>query len=420
MKILQISTGTTGGAGIACLRLHGQLKASGIQSKVLCMKDKANAGGIDPAITPYINQKKISYWPNRFRLKASELQLQKQLKNRPPGYEVFSSSVSPFDITSHPFYKEADIIHLHWTAHFLDHRTFFARNNKPVVFTLHDMFPFTGGCHHADGCMKFTGDCDSCPQLRGTIDDSYAASQLAIKLKAIQPSQAIHIASPSIWLQSLSKQSRLFKSFPHTHVSNGFNESVFKVLDKSETRKKLGIPDDKPVLLFVAESIHNHRKGFHILQEALQQLDTPVTLMAMGANKNKLPLPQDVYFPGRIQDEQLMAQCYNAADMFVLPSLAENLPNTIAESLLCGTPVTAFNAGGIGEMIVNYENGWLCDEMSVRGLLTGIKKLLENKTNPAATISEAAAKKYSLKKTADTYISIYRELYSNHHLIKPI
>jgi glycosyltransferase involved in cell wall biosynthesis len=410
MKILQITTSTTGGAGIACLRLHRQFRQAGISSRVFCLKDRGRAAETDADIIPLINSKKISFWPNRFMYKIWQMRLERHLKGRPPGFEVFSSSESTFDITKDPAYQEADLVHLHWTAGFLDHRDFFQKNTKPVVFTLHDMFPFTGGCHHADGCMKFTATCDHCPQLAGTIDDSYAAAQLAIKINGISPAKKIHIATPSTWLLDLSKQSRLFYSFPHSHVPNGTNEAIFNVMDRAAARQQLGLPDDRPVLLFVAETIDNHRKGFHLLLGALAQLETQVTLVAMGANANPALLPPGAITLGRIDDEKKMALCYNAADGFVLPSLAENLPNTIVEALLCGTPVAAFSVGGITEMIQSAKNGFLSKEVSVDGLLQVIRQLIQGNTVPRDVIRRDAAEKYAIGKAAASYIRIYHGL----------
>ena len=410
MKILQITARTSGGAGIAALRLHRQFRSVGFSSTLLCLKDSAGIGKKDKHVLAFIDERKISYLPNRLKYKLASIETEKHLKGRPPGFEIFSSSTSPFDITTHPAYKEADLIHLHWSATFLDHRTFFQNNTKPLIMTLHDMFPFTGGCHHSDGCMKFKTDCDPCPQLYGTINEHWAAEQMIIKENGFNHKSQIHIVSPSLWLKNLSGQSKLLGSFPHKHIPNGFDTTVFINRDKTEARKRLNIPLNKPVLLFVAEDIGHHRKGFSILTEAINELPG-ITMLAIGINKNP-SVQNHIHFTGRINDEETMSWIYNAADMFVLPSLAENLPNTIAESLLCGVPVVAFGVGGIPEMIDHNQNGYLCNEINSTALLNGIKYLLRNKVQSQSHIREAAVNKYSLKKAADEYISIYRNLYN--------
>jgi hypothetical protein len=167
MKVLHITTSTSGGAGVACIRLHQGLLLASVNSEVLCLKDYKNIASRIPSIHEFSNGffpaiiRKGKFW-------FYEQKLKNKLKNQSPGFEHFSAIDSWFDITTHPQFKKADIIHLHWVSGFLNFGSFFIKNKKPVIWTLHDMFPFTGGCHHADGCEKFITDCNNCPQLKGS------------------------------------------------------------------------------------------------------------------------------------------------------------------------------------------------------------------------------------------------------------
>ena len=180
IKVLHITTSTSGGAGIACVRLHQALEQEKIESIVLALKDYAgtrkNVRGIKTFTKGVIADtiRKGKSW-------LQERVAKTKLKNQPPGFELFSLNNTYFDITSHPAYRQADIVNLHWISNFVDYTSFFQNNKKPVVWTLHDMFPFTGGCHHADGWNGFETDCAYCPQLSGTPDPSLASQQLQQK-----------------------------------------------------------------------------------------------------------------------------------------------------------------------------------------------------------------------------------------------
>jgi len=434
MKVLILnSNNKAGGASKACYRLHMSYIKAGIDSSLL-IKDIP-----PPGITNAYN-----YWnfqtqkhkeetnsiPKKILYKLlyetglhkdarfdKELKYQTQILDaRPPGLEVFTFANSVNDITEHPLYAEADIIHLHFVAaHYVDY-SFFKKATKPIVWTLHDMNPFTGGCHYAGDCEKYQTDCHHCPQLAGTINDDYSHIELQKKIDAYGKLNVkqIAIASPSTWLMTTSKSSKALSRFDHHLVPYGIDSSVYKLKNKAAAKHSLGLPTNKKVILFVAYLVDNIRKGYSLLTEAIKSVNKDeFAVCTVGAKTpgNTAFNNIEVHQLGYIEDEQLLSTVYNAADMFVIPSLADNLPNTVLESLMCGTPVIAFPVGGIPDMVQHRENGLLCKDFTASSLAESIMqfKNYEQSFN-AEKISKDACKKYEEKVQIEAYLKIYNSL----------
>jgi glycosyltransferase involved in cell wall biosynthesis len=335
----------------------------------------------------------------------------KYLTGRPPGFEFFSFPVSEYQLEKHPLVKEADVIHLHWVSEgFLNFKSFFEKLNKKVVWTFHDMGPFTGGCHHSDGCMGFKGSCSACPQLVGTINPEIAAHFLAQKLSAISHYQGkdLTVITPSKWLGNLSQESILFKRFAHHNIYSVTDTAFSFQNKKQELRKKWNLPLDKKIVLYVSHQINNERKGIKYLLEAQKLWKTKdVLLCSLGSVDERLNQNENMKQLGYINESEAMAELYNAADLFVLPSLAENFPNTILESILCGTPVVAFGVGGIPEQIDN-ENGIVVEPKSSDKLAKAFDTFFENQgAYSASVIAQQAKEKYSTASIVQQYLKIY-------------
>ena len=339
------------------------------------------------------------------------------MSQKPKNLEVLTFHGSIYKIQDHPLYKSADVIHLHWVSNnFLDYKSFFFNNAKPIVWTLHDMNPFTGGCHFSEDCEGYLQECLNCPQLKGTEDPNYTNKMLQGKLDAMKNLQNITIVAPSKWLLNKSKESRLFRNFTHLHIPYGIDSEILKPRDKKYSRELLGIPDNKPVILFVAHAIGNKRKGYEYLIRAIEKLDLKdkVTLCAVGG-KSDSNARSEFQELGTFSDERLMSAAYSAADVFVIPSLEDNLPNTVLESLLCGTPVIGFPTGGIKEMIEDGKNGFLCNEISVNALVDKLDQYLREPEalEERSKIRSEAVKKYDSQVQVKQYITLYKELLQN-------
>ena len=392
MNILHINTFDKGGAANACIRLHQGLLSAGISSKLLVAKKKEveeitecysfldSLEDIDALL-----QEKIEIQEKNFE----------KIEHLPQGYEPFHFIKTPYRIDQHPLYKWADIIHFHWVADFLDWTTFFEHNEKPIVWTLHDLLPFNGGYHYEEGFPL-------------AAYQSIIANNLKEKKNAIAK-QDFFIVALSNWLLNKSNTSDLFKRFPHFLIPNGINSTKLKPYIQQSARKVLGLPPTQPLLLFVAEDIANKRKGLVYLLDALATLSAEIGLVIIGEG-DKLNLNRPNVYPlGRIFSEEYMALAYSAADLFVHPAIEDNLPNTVLESILCATPVVAFDIGGIPDMITNGKNGLICSTINAKALATTIDKALATNFDTAWIRADAVAR-FDQSVQAKKYIDLYRSI----------
>ncbi|OBX23244.1 glycosyltransferase [Bizionia algoritergicola] len=344
--------------------------------------------------------------------KPKQTEEQQFLKKREPGLELFSFPHSNFDIISSPLYQEADIINLHWVASFLDYESFFKKNTKPVVWTLHDMNPFTGGEHYLETVLGMDASGYSMPRELSEQEKRVFKENVTLKFKAIQSASNISIVAPSEWLRLEAQNSTVFKSKKVYCIPYGINAEVFQPRDRNYSRAILNIPKNKKVILFVADSISNHRKGYVYLLKALDLLQRDdVVLCAVGNKKSALESVENTIELGSIYDERLMSMAYSAADVFVIPSLMDNLPNTVLESLMCGTPVIGFPIGGVPDMIQDGENGLLTKTVNSMALLDTIDTFLVTMESfDRKSIRANAIRKYDLKIQADSYIDLFKTI----------
>jgi glycosyltransferase involved in cell wall biosynthesis len=424
MRVVHISTSDRGGAGIAAVRLHLSLRDQGIDSHLLTLYKF----GPDITCHQVFSYSAINKWPigwlRDFSVKLKRklklykpkhaLKANKYLKGRAPGFENFSFPDGFSEITEHPLVKTADILHLHWVSEgMIDWPTFFSSCNRSICWTLHDMNPFTGGCHHADDCFGFQSNCKSCPQLVGTINPSISSAVLSLKTEVLSVLDAskLIITAPSKWLTKLSQSSILFSRFEHVTIPNVVNTDFFRPQFSNEARKQYSIPEEKKVILFVAHHVNNVRKGIPFLVEAFQRMNREdVVLCSVGYPSEELSSIPHLLQLGYITDELEMSLLYSSADVFVLPSIAENFPNTIVEALCCGTPCVAFNIGGIPEQI-NENNGVIVEEKSSSALQEAIARVLDSNFN-RQEIAYNAKRNFSSRSVSSSFKSIYDKLIS--------
>jgi len=422
MRILHLSTKDIGGAAKACLRLHKSLLELGVESRGL-VRDRSlevpetYAFGLPrrPFSARAVRKAKRIFSEFGLCHHTPSEPHAKDLEGRPPGFDMFSFPDSNYDVIGHPFYREADLIHLHWVAGFVDFASFFAKIDKPVVWTLHDMNAFTGGCHYAGDCRGYRHRCADCPQLAPT-KNSLAGHNLALKRRSLAASRRRpSLVAPSRWLQIEAGKSALFGDLECRLIPYGIDDSPYQPMDRAMARRVLGIPDEgPPLLLFVAEQVGNPRKGFNLLLEALaQQSHSRGFRVAVAGDRSAdCDLDPKVYtFLGRIRDERLMRVAYCAADVFVAPSIEDNLPNTVLESLACGTPVVAFRTGGMPDMVTDGKNGILADSKNSAGLGDAIRRgVALSRERPAKHIHESATSAFNQRRQAEAYLDLYGNL----------
>ncbi|MBA3921988.1 MAG: glycosyltransferase, partial [Nostocaceae cyanobacterium] len=288
----------------------------------------------------------------------------------------------------------------------------------PIVWTMHDMWVFTGGCHYSQACDRYTSSCGICPQINSSKNNDLSRSLL--KRKAAWSRLKLTLVSPSHWLAKCAHSSSLFKDFRVDVIPNGLDIKKYKPINRHLARDLLNLPQDKQLVLFGAvKATSDRRKGFHLLQPALQSLcqsgwSEKIELIVFGLSQ---PIQTDLGFKtrylGRLNDDISLALVYAAADLFIAPSLEDNLPNTIMEALACGTPCIAFNIGGIPDLIEHQRNGYLAEPYNIEDLAQGISWVLEN-TDRHQKLSQRAREKveqeFTLEIQAKRYAALFDEI----------
>lgn len=422
MKICLLNTtDITGGAAIACNRLTAALCKNSIEAKQLVQKQLS-----DRSFVKSTTKSKIGRYQNFVHFAREVRAVSKVIRSRDL---LFSFSISKYgqDISSNKFIQEADIIHLHWINQgFLSLKGIekLIGLGKPMVWTLHDMWTFTGGCHYTGDCEKYLQQCGNCPLLKrpAAFDIS---SQVWLHKRKLIGNANITFVTCSNWLRSIAKQSHILHDQKVISIPNPIDTELFKPQPKDKTRLNLHLPTDKYLILFGAANMLDKRKGLLYLIDALEFIKKKypneakkIELVVFGkANQNMTDLlPMKSYNLSYISTQQQIAEVYSIADLFVLPSLEDNLPNTVMEAMACGTPVVAFNIGGIPQMVDHKQNGYLATYKSAFDLAEGIIQMLFRIENTDA-FKQSARKKvvqnFNEKTVAAYYIELYNKLLNN-------
>jgi glycosyltransferase involved in cell wall biosynthesis len=333
---------------------------------------------------------------------------------------AFSPAEVGADISTHPLVLEADVIHLHWINFgflSLDSLDKLFSLGKPIVWTLHDMWTFTGGCHYSRGCHNYLNHCHHCPYLAKPDQYDISFTQFEKKI-ALYNKTKMALISPSKWLDSLVKTAALTKNIFSKAIPNCVDTDLFKSMNQKQARQAMQLPVEKKLLLFAGANTQDPRKGFIYFREAVNLLNDKAeekyeVLIFGKSNPASFALfPAKVHYLGKITKPGEMVAAYNAADAIVVPSLEDNLPNTIMEAMSCGTPVVGFRTGGIPEMIDHQRNGYLSEIKSSPSLAAGINWVLAN--NREGIISNNARQKvmefYSEKIVTRQYQDVYESL----------
>ena len=382
MKVVHIvNADTRGGAPKTAFAINKALQSVGVDSTMLVQRKFSKDESVSSFSNTFINIQKTNL---RMLLDLLQMKLHTKIeKGR------FSFASIGTDISQHKLLQEADIIHLHWINEgYLSFKSLFQLStlNKSIVWTLHDMWAFTGGCHYSAGCKNYESVCNNCPYLKKPfVNDHSRVNQQ--KKAEVYKLMNLSIVTCSNWLSDCVKNSSLLKNFPINVIPNPIDTSIYKPIEKSSARKLLNLPADKTLILFGTLNLKEERKGFKQLVEALDILihnysfnnnDIELLLYGTAPSEELSNLPLKVNSLGRITNEDHLVNCYNAADIFVAPSLEDNLPNTVMESLACGVPVVAFNIGGMPDMIDHKINGYLANPFKAEDFAKGIFWIMEN------------------------------------------
>lgn len=414
MNLLMLSTfDNHGGAAIATYRLHRALQSIGVDSRLLVQRKKTDDPGvlgprtrwqsISAVLRPYMDGVLTQLYRNRQKVFFSPAWLPERL----------ASKVSNLDF---------DVIHLFWVnSGFLRIETL-KKFRRPIVWTLHDMWPFTGGCHYDDECGKFRQSCGNCPVLKSEHDldlSRYVWNRKRSSWSGVP----ITVVATSHWLADMARSSALFKDQRIEVIPNAIDTEKYKPIDKAAARTAYNLPQDKRLILFSAvNATSEKRKGHQFLMPALAQLSQAgwgekIELVIIGASKPENPpdMGMKVHYISHLHDEVSQVLLYSAADVVVAPSMQENLSNTVMESLACGTPVVAFDIGGMPDMIDHRANGYLARPFDPADLSDGIMWVLENgerHDSLAHCARQTVLERYTLRKVAEQYQSLYQDMLS--------
>jgi len=394
-----------GGAGIACGRLAEALSKAGHQVNYLVQEKTGNDGSIELNNTLW---KKAMSW---IRFILERLAYLPYEKNKDVRF-LFNPGKYGQDLSQHPLIQQADIIHLHWVNFgmlSIENIKQLLNTGKPIYWTLHDMWAFTGGCHHSGNCLNFQKACGNCEEfIKHPAENDLSHEIWKEKLSAFQRPN-LHIITCSDWLKERAASSSILKNQPIQSIPNAIDTSFFKPADKQNAKQILGLDPSKKHILFVAMRVNAPKKGFSYLEKALKGLDSSTTELIVVGNAQDLPeLQLKAHIMGHISSPEKMIQIYQAADVFVTPSLEENLPNTIMEALACGTPCVGFAIGGIPEMIDHQVNGYVADYLSAEDLTKGLAWTLENAPEQAAR--QKAESTYSEEIIGAKHVNYYKHV----------
>ncbi len=438
MKINHYNTYPYGGAANAARRIHNGIVNQGIDSAFYYHIDDRNSSDTtsDPSLVQlrYRQQEldketRFSLWnPLHKRIekrRTREVHRLYDLHIRPrtnSEHEVYSMARLPQKTSLNWTQQQSDIVHLHWLAHMIDFPSFFDSipDQVPIVWTMHDMGAFTGGCHYSDGCTRFGAGCGSCPQVANSIPKDVSRDSMLAKQKSLR-GKRLHIVAPSMWLIELAKRSPIWPAGTTFSVIHyGLDLTQFQPQNRDVARQKMELTTDKVLIGFGADDLRNRRKGFDYLASALSLLAKNPTVRSRielvvfgdGEISDELRGQFKTHSFGFVRDLDRLSAIYACCDMVVVPSLQDNQPQVGLEAMACGRPVIGFDAGGIPEYVVDCVSGYLVPARDTAGLASAIEKMA-GPPQAVGRFGEQARQKMEKEFEINAQTLAYTELYSS-------
>ena len=422
MRVLIVNTSErTGGAAVAASRLMEALNNNGVKAKML-VRDK-ETDRLTVAAVP--GQKWMQFY---FLWERFVVWLRLHF-NRKHLFEVDIANCGA-DVTQLPEFQEADVVHLHWINQgmlSLKGIRKILNTGKPVVWTMHDIWPATAICHLTLDCRNFETQCAHCRLLPGSGSTNDLSTQIWKRKQQMLNDRQITFVTCSQWLAGEAQKSALLKGQRVVSIPNPIDTHIYTPKDKQQARQRVGLPTEGRIILFASQRVTNRNKGMGYLLEACRLLaeqypekkeDITVAILGGHAEEIEGQLPFRTCPLGYVNDEQRIVDIYNAADVFVLPSLSENLPNTIMEAMACGVPSVGFRIGGIPEEIDHQQNGYVADYCSSEDLARGIWWTLYEADHEAVRKAclQKVAHNYSQQSVANHYLEVYESLHRHNYL----
>ncbi|MCR5504015.1 MAG: glycosyltransferase [Elusimicrobiaceae bacterium] len=409
MKVLHITYTDAGGAGIAAMRIHQSLRRQGIDSSMLVAEKTSYDDNVltaetcfRPSYIPPKNMilKKIKKMARkRGHFLSTEEHYNRLVELIPSTHKTFfTSPLSSYNLNQHPAVTEADIIHLHWVANFVNYPTFFPAINKPIVWTLHDENLAYGGFHYGREREQYY-------PYYAEVEDAYCR----IKQSSLAQCKDIHVVALSKMMEDFYKTHSFLSDRPTTIIHNGIDTSIFHPLDRNIGRQVYHIPENKYVIVFCCVNLNDRRKGLAELVEAISKLQRPdITLLCIGSGHFNTDLPVDIKYTGPINNPYLLAMTYSCGDLFAFPSYQEAFAQAPLEAIACGLPIVAFPCSGMEELI-NADNGVFCQDFTTESLVEGLREVT-NKDYDTSILHNDIAQRFNSTVIANHYINLYNKI----------
>ncbi|MDB4922603.1 glycosyltransferase family 4 protein [Mucilaginibacter sp.] len=419
MKVTLINTADAGGgAPAACMRLLKALELKQVDVKLQVQEKKTGEPRVNSIGDSLLGKLKVKF--NFFYERLPFIWFKARDKSV---RFAFSTANAGTDISNQPDILNADVLHLHWTnGGYLSIKNLkqLFESGKPIVWTLHDMWAFTGGCHYSGECDHFINQCGNCWMLRNPGANDLSHAGWLHKANMLKAAKNVVFVTCSHWLADVARTSSLLKDFRIETIPNPIDTEIFSAKDTAAARTKWGINPKSKIILFGAANIMDRRKGISYLVDALNDLKNSYTdmqnieIVIFGKNKSfdVSLFPFKVYEVGIISSQVSIAELYSLADVFVSPAIEDNLPNTVMEALACSTPVVAFNTGGIPDMVEHLQNGYLAEFKSATDFAAGIHYVLnpEHKENLAAKARTKVLNTFTNQMVAEQYMAVYQSI----------
>lgn len=405
MNVVHISKYPDGGASWCAMRISNALRTKGVDSRILLMQgmpsEKVAVAEPDRLYRWYGNtiQRIVMKLLKVFVRPSFEYYKWRRKQAERTGPAFFTSPLTEYSsLAEHPYIREADIIHLHWVADFIDYPSFFQKVTKPIVWTVHDENPGLGGFHYQTHLHQANA-------VYKKLDAEYAA----VKKKALNYGNRPHLVAISSMMKLFFEKNEILKDCPITLIHNGVEGELYKMLDRKKSRTELGLPVNDKVFLYSSFKIEDKRKGLNLLIKALEKLnDDSVHLVCLGGYDDVPQATFRITCAGLVQNKELLSKYYSAADYFVLSSFQEAFAQTPLEAMSCGTPVISFPCSGAADLI-NEQNGVLCDDFTVDSLENGIREAMKTYYD-RRVIRKDVLDRFSYDKIAQQYIELYQSL----------
>ena len=392
------------GAGMAAMNTHETLLQSDIRSRIIFLKEEAFN---NPSITS-LNFSSMRYKFSRFVNTALEIMLSKCfVKN---GYGIFSFGLFGVKLKKHPWVRWADVIHIHWANYGLIDISEINDWGKPVVWTLRDMWVFTGGCHCCLDCTQYKIACNPCPMLRGGVGQYVSKYLFNHKYHYLNNSNIAWVAVSDHMRINASSSKMLSGALIET-ITSGVKCSEYKIIEKNEARLLLNLPLHQKIILIGAANIRDAHKGFEYIKLSLQKLSPDIIVITFGGGgllDSEVPQKRIINF-GFVDQVDRLNLIYSAADLFLAPSINEAFGKTFVEAQASGLPVVCFTNTGPEEIIEHLKTGYLAKYKSEEDLLKGIEWVISHEFNKIY-MRERAIKLFDISRIIVLYKELYQKL----------